>query len=661
MRNKISVTVFIFVLVLAISAMGGGLSIALQTSFTNISRPVYATNAKDGTNRLFVLEQPGVIKVIQPGQTAATTFLDLSSRVTILGGIGDERGLLGLTFHPQFETNSFFFVFYTQRTGGATVVARYKATNNNTAGDLNSEIIILTVPQPFSNHNGGTIEFGPDNNLYIGMGDGGSGNDPGNRAQNIDLLLGKFLRITPSLLEVPGPTLYTNPPDNPYVGIAGADEIYAVGLRNPYRWSFDRGGINQLWAGDVGQGAIEEFDIIERSRNYGWRVYEGTQCTNLDPGLCIPGNFTPPVGQYARAGGRCSIIGGHVYRGTRGTFPNGAYIYADYCTGEIFMWRNNLQTTLLDTPRSVTSLGEDESGELYLVGIGGTVERIINNNPIINNGNADFDGDSRTDVSVFRPSTGVWYSINSSNSTIRIQQFGADGDIPTPEDFDGDNRTDIGVFRPSNGVWYYFRSSDSTVGITQFGLNGDIPSSGDFDGDARADLAVFRPSNGVWYVLRSSNAQAEITQFGLTGDIPVVGDYNGDGRDDIGVFRPSNGVWYRFTSGTADFSAIQFGSNGDVPVSGDYDGDGREDTAVYRPTNGGWYILNSNNNSVTITQFGLGGDLPVAGDYDGDGRANLAVFRPSNGVWYILQPNGNTNILPFGTNGDLPAPAYDRP
>ena len=188
---------------------------------------------------------------------------------------GGERGLLGLAFHPDFENNHYFFVNYTRQTDGATVIARFTATNNNTIGDPNSERIILTIAQPFSNHNGGGIAFGPDGNLYIGMGDGGSGNDPGSRAQNINDLLGKFLRITPDVSGVNTNPAYTNPPDNPYVGIAGADEIYAIGVRNPWRWSFDRGGTNQLWAADVGQGSWEEVSVITRGGNFGWRAYEG--------------------------------------------------------------------------------------------------------------------------------------------------------------------------------------------------------------------------------------------------------------------------------------------------------------------------------------------------------------------------------------------------
>lgn len=229
-----------------------GPSITLQPFISGLASPVFVTNARDGSQRLFVVQQGGIIKVVQPGASTATDFMNITSKVLS----GGERGLLGLAFHPNFANNSYFFVNYTRTIDGATVISRFTATDNNTAGDPNSEQILLVILQPFTNHKGGTIEFRNDggvDNLYIGMGDGGSSNDPGNRAQDINNLLGKFLRITPNLAQNPAPA-YTVPADNPYVGITGADEIYAVGLRNPYRWSFDRGGSRQLWAGDVGQG-----------------------------------------------------------------------------------------------------------------------------------------------------------------------------------------------------------------------------------------------------------------------------------------------------------------------------------------------------------------------------------------------------------------------
>jgi glucose/arabinose dehydrogenase len=346
--------------------------VTLQPVLSNLSSPVLATNARDGSNRLFVVEQPGRIQVLQPNASTPSVFLDITARVLA----GGERGLLGLAFHPQYNANRRFFVNYTRRPDGATVIAEYRASATNPNLADSSETVLLVIPQPFENHNGGMIAFGADGFLYIGMGDGGSANDPQNRAQNVDELLGKMLRI--NVDQANGSVPYSSPSDNPFFGAtAGRDEIYALGLRNPFRFSFDR-ATGQLFAGDVGQGVREEIDIITRGGNYGWRVFEGTRCTNLGPAQCIPANYQSPVGEYEHAGGRCSVTGGYVYRGTRRTLPTGAYIFGDFCTGEMFLLQGAAQTFLQDTSLNISSFGEDESGELYVVNLNGTVHRLVN-------------------------------------------------------------------------------------------------------------------------------------------------------------------------------------------------------------------------------------------------------------------------------------------
>jgi glucose/arabinose dehydrogenase len=642
-------------LVLAIAIFGQGvaspLTIRLQPVTSGLSSPILATHAKDGTKRLFIVQQRGIIKVVQPGSNVNTDFMNITSKVS---SSGSERGLLGLAFHPNFASNSYFFVNYTRQSDGATIIARYTATNSNTLGDPNSEVILMTIAQPFSNHNGGNVVFGPDGNLYIGMGDGGSANDPGARSQNINDLLGKMLRITPSVAAVPPVPAYTNPSDNPYVGIAGADEIYAIGLRNPWRWSFDRGGTNQLWAGDVGQNNIEEVDVVVKGGNYGWRVYEGNSCTNNDPALCTPANYSAPVFQYNHTGGRCSITGGFVYRGNRGALPQGSYIYGDYCSGEILLWNGGAQTVLLDTSLFLSSFGEDEDGEIYICGISsGTVEKVVRAKA-----NSDFDGDFKTDYSVFRQSNNFWYAINSSNNSIKYQQFGAAGDILTPEDFDGDNITDVGVFRPSSGIWYALRSSNNTLSATNWGQNGDIPVPADYDGDAKADSTIFRPANSTWYVLNSTNSSFTATQFGTTNDKPISGDFDGDGRFDLAVYRPSTGSWIWTNTSNALTQISQFGISTDIPVPGDYDRDGKTDLGVYR--NGTWYIQRSTSGFLA-TQFGTTEDIPVVGDYDGDGTDDIGVWRPSLGNWYVLRSTSGFVGLTFGSAGDSPIPAFDGP
>jgi glucose/arabinose dehydrogenase len=360
-------------------------NIVLEPVLAGLDTPVFVTNAGDGSNRLFIVEQPGRIKVLQPGATSATLFLDITTRVST----GGERGLLGLAFHPFYKNNRRFFVYYTGLPDGQLVVAEYRASAANPNIADMAETMILSVPHPtFSNHNGGTIEFGPDGYLYVGTGDGGSGNDPGNNAQNINQLLGKMLRI--DIDHPAGAVQYSSPPDNPFIGgIPGRDEIYAVGLRNPYRFSFDR-TTGQLFVGDVGQFSWEEIDIITRGGNYGWRVFEGVHCTANDPHLCgstTPCNsngFTCPIAEYSSASPstRCSITGGYAYRGVRSTLPSGAYVYGDFCTGEILMLNPptaaGSQSLLLDTTLNISSFGEDEAGEIYVLGIGGTLSRIAN-------------------------------------------------------------------------------------------------------------------------------------------------------------------------------------------------------------------------------------------------------------------------------------------
>jgi glucose/arabinose dehydrogenase len=636
----------------------------LQMVYAGLSSPILIRNAHDGSKRLFIVEQGGVIKVAQPGDSTPTVFINLTTKVVS----GGEQGLLGMTFHPQFTTNGKFYVDYTRAADGATVIAEYRTTTGTGAsnqGDISTERILLVIPQPFVNHNGGMVEFGPDGFLYVGMGDGGSGNDPGNRAQNKANLLGKILRIDPNSVSPP----YAIPPTNPFTGAgtgrcdnnvptaATCQEIWEVGMRNPWRYSFDR-GTGQLWVADVGQSAIEEVDVITAGGgNYGWRVYEGNQCTGNDPTLCNPANYIFPLFQYSHTAGRCSITGGYVYRGTQRNLPTGVYTHADYCTGEVWMWQNNQQVLLQDTPRQVVSFGEDEDGEIYICYSNGQIDKIVRSRA-----SADFDGDLKTDVALYRPSTGVWYAINSSNSSFRIQQFGIAEDIPAPEDYDGDNISDIGVFRPSAGTWYYFRSSDNTVAIIQFGLSGDKPQAGDYDGDGKADLTVFRPSTGVWYTLRSSDGGFSAIQFGLSADIPTAADYDGDGKYDIAVWRPSDGVWYRLNSSNGAFAAIQFGLNGDLPAPGDFDGDGRIDQTVYRPSTGVWYTLFSTNGGFQAIQWGLAEDIPVVGDYDGDGKEDIAVWRPSTSIWYIRRStNGALQAAQFGISTDLPVPKYDAP
>ena len=350
-------------------------AIQLTPVVSGLSSPLFVTHAGDGSNRLFIVERGGVVKVLQPGGSAPTVFLDITARVVS----GGEQGLLGLAFHPLYESNGRFFVFYTRTGDGQIVVAEYQVTADPNVAST-AETIILTIPHPGqTNHNGGMLAFGADNYLYIGVGDGGGANDVPNNAQNLDVLLGKILRIDINPPEGSG-LAYVAPDTNPFFGTAGRDEIFTYGMRNPWRFSFDRLN-HQLWVADVGQGAREEVDTpIISGGNYGWRVYEGFSCTNNDPALCGTSGYIAPLFEYPHASGRCSITGGYVYRGTQNALADGTYVYGDYCTGEIFGW-DGTQTLLLDTALNISSFGEDESGEIYVVGLGGTVSRLVSTTP----------------------------------------------------------------------------------------------------------------------------------------------------------------------------------------------------------------------------------------------------------------------------------------
>ncbi len=339
-------------------------SIALQPATSGLTQPNAIVNA--GDSRLFIVQQGGLIRVYSAGQLLPAPFLDVSALIST----GDERGLLGLAFHPNFASSGFFYVYYTNLDGDI-VIARYSASANSNIANANSASIVLTIPHPTNvNHNGGQLLFGPDGRLYIGVGDGGGGGDPANNAQNLGVLLGKILRID---VDVPGQP-YGIPADNPFLGVAGAQpEIWAYGLRNPWRFSFDR-LTHEFFIGDVGQGAWEEVDYQAAGRgggaNYGWRAMEGAHCYDGSTSCNVLGGYQLPVLEYNHADGACAITGGYRYRGSAAGLA-GYYIYGDFCSGSIWgatqsgaTWTSTL---LVDTTFFISSFGEDASGEIYVL------------------------------------------------------------------------------------------------------------------------------------------------------------------------------------------------------------------------------------------------------------------------------------------------------
>ncbi len=331
------------------------------------SLPVHITHAGDGSERLFVVGQVGRIWIIKDGALLSTPFLDISNRVVS----GGEQGLLSVAFPPDYGSKGYFYLNYTSISGdGDTVVARYNISGDPNVADPESEQVLLTTDQPFSNHNGGQLAFGPDTYLYIGMGDGGSSGDPLNNAQSPGTLLGKLLRI--DVESDPGADPYLIPPDNPFIQNGEfRDEIWALGLRNPWRFSFDR-QMGDVYIGDVGQNSYEEIDFQPASstggENYGWNIMEGAHCFNS--ATCDQTGLVLPVAEYDHSKGDCSITGGVVYRGQDYAGLQGIYLYGDFCSGRIWGLRKDgtdWQTALLlDSPYTISTFGEDEAGNLYL-------------------------------------------------------------------------------------------------------------------------------------------------------------------------------------------------------------------------------------------------------------------------------------------------------
>jgi hypothetical protein len=274
--------------------------------------------------------------------------------------------------------------------------------------------------------------------------------------------------------------------------------------------------------------------------------------------------------------------------------------------------------------------------------------------------NADFDGDGKTDISVFRPGDGNWYMLRSNTNSTGSIQWGVSTDIVTPGDFDGDKQTDFSVWRSSGGLWYILTADLSGYSAYQWGVSTDIPMSGDYDGDGKTDIVVWRPSNGTWYVYRSSDGELESYTWGEDGDIPISGDFDGDHRSDYIIFRPSEAKWYIHQSTLGD-RIVPFGQAGDILLPMDYDGDGTSDFGVFRPSNGHWLTapsqeLNPSQNFSDIS-WGQAGDVPTPGDYDGDGKADLAVYRPDTGYWWVFKSSDLTYYaVGFGVSSDQPIP-----
>jgi len=345
--------------------------------------------------------------------------------------------------------------------------------------------------------------------------------------------------------------------------------------------------------------------------------------------------------------------------------------------GSIGLFNNDFDGSIQNENRLITPIQNDiQAGGLYKSISGKRFDYNETNNGGTGTvrSNFDFDGDGKTDISIFRPSTRVWWILNSSNGGVQTFQFGNPGDRLAPGKYSGlgtagnpirpNGATEVGTWSPMQGQWCVYERNPAPPPAPPFiyvcysiGNPNDIVVSGDFDGDEKDDAAVFCGDQMVWIIRNSSNGQQITKQFGLSTDSPVPADYDGDGKTDIAIFRPSNGQWWIERSSDGGIYALQFGVSTDRAVPADYTGDGKADFAVWRPSNGGWYILRSENYSFYGFQFGTGGDVPVQGDYDGDGKSDGAVYRPGTNVWYILRSSGGVQYTQFGTGNDIPVPS----
>jgi glucose/arabinose dehydrogenase len=442
----------LFICIFLYSILGFAQDVSIEIFKQGFDSPLSLQHVNDG--RLFVVEKGGKIKIIQAdGTVNQIPFLDISSLVSNAG----EQGLLGLAFHPDYGNNGYFFVNYTNADGD-TQISRFSVSNGNPdVADSASEVSILSFDQPASNHNGGNLAFGPEGFLYIASGDGGGSGDPNNRAQDLGFLLGKILRIdidTPS-----GGNSYSIPADNPFLGNPNArGEIWAYGLRNPWRFSFDFTD-NTLWIADVGQGNREEINranVTEGGLNYGWRCYEGTQPFNTQ-NCPAPGELTFPLAEYSHNNGNCSITGGYVYRGTKYADLPGLYFFADFCSGLIGTVDGSGSITEYGNfSGSWVSFGEDAQKELYIIDLGGSIYK-IEGGELTNT--EDFQKEETLEIFPNPSTEKVTFQLK--NSTIKsIQIMDVWGRTVFFEDAVFKNKKSLSVFNLNVGVYFCKVTSD---------------------------------------------------------------------------------------------------------------------------------------------------------------------------------------------------------
>lgn len=675
--------------ILPLLAEAAGYTTSNALAMLGFSSPTALAAPPGETNRLFVCERAGRILVITNlARPDLNVFLDMTGLVNGTQNTG-EGGLLALAFHPSYAANGRFFVWYTAPSPAGVFsnrLSRFQvsATNANRASPV--ETGLLGQLDEAGNHNGADLKFGPDGHLYLALGDEGGGCDSHGNSQRINGdFFSAMIRIDvdkkPGSLApnphpaIVGATNYAIPPDNPYLGATQFNglpvnpgsvrtEFFAVGLRNPWRFSFDPPS-GLLYLNDVGQELREEVDLIVKGGNYGWRYREGTVSNSC--GAASPPGFAgwrDPVLEYGHGQAMYqgdSIGGGHVYRGAKMPELSGRYVFNDFISGNIWsMTHDGSRATsfawLTADSHIVYILPDPRDGELLLASLDGLIKKLARGPLPQPRPLNDFDGDGRSDIATYVPSDGNWAIIQSSNGAPRIRNWGWSQALPVAADYDGDGRCDLATYVPAEGNWYIAQSgSNGALRLAQWGWSRAIPVPADYDGDGRADLATYVPLSGQWSILQSRNGLGVFRQWGWSQAIPVAADYDGDGRADLATYVPASGQWAVNLSSTGQGLFANWGWSQAMPVPADYDGDGRTDIATYVPAEGTWYVSQSSfGGTLRKTQWGWSEAAPVPADYDGDGRADLATYHPPAGAWIVLKSGGGVKQQPWGWSQAVP-------
>jgi glucose/arabinose dehydrogenase len=582
--------------------------------------------ANAGDARLFITEQAGRIRIVQNGAVTAAPYLDIVPLVTS----GGERGLLGLAFHPRYAENGLFFIYYNNKQGDVTI-ARYQVSADPNRANPASGQVLLTIPKPYDNHNGGGLRFGPDGYLYAGIGDGGSGGDPACNAQQGNNLLGKLLRLDVDA-HADTPPYYGIPADNPFRGGSPLPaEVWAYGLRNPWRFSFDR-KTGDLWIGDVGQGIREEIDVQPAGspggQDYGWKIMEGSLCYSrgacpASTPVCGSPLFTAPVLEYDH-GPECSVTGGYVSRSP--SLPNayGAYFFGDFCSGRVWSadrrgagWQVRVLPTRVG---NLSTFGEGSDGELYAASLDGTLYRIVPQRPV--------DTPALFDPA---PARFDFKNLDIPGPADLTLAFGVphSGQLPVAGDWNGDGRTTVGLYNPANHNFRLKNALRPTAPPIILTVNAPsataVPIAGDWDGDGKDTVGLYNPATATFYLKNSLTGSGFdlVFQFGTPGSawVPIIGDWDGNGKDGVGLYDPARGMFLlrnTLTSGQPELR-FRFGPPSSRPLAGDWDGDGKDGVGVWDPATGTFYLANTLRLGPADFAFTFGtprsGQVPLAGEW----------------------------------------------